>query len=82
MILPVARAVGSEKRTAGRGGDRAIASEILASLPGRHASIFLQPFQFFSHFDLSMPWVFREGVALAGKDQQLVRNAERIERVL
>jgi hypothetical protein len=40
-----------------------------------HAAVFLQPLQFFAHFDLSVPGILAQAVAFAGEDQQGVGNA-------
>src|SRR5579872_490375 len=54
----------------------------LQSVCGWDAAIFFQPLQFFANFDLSVPGILAEAVAFAGKDEQRLRNAEGVERVL
>jgi hypothetical protein len=45
------------------------------------AGVFFQPLQFFADFDFSVPRIFVERVAFAGKDKKRVGDAERVERV-
>ncbi len=50
-----------------------------SSLPN---AVFRQPLQFFAHFDLSVPWILRELVSLAGKNLQVTRNIQLVQSAI
>jgi hypothetical protein len=47
-----------------------------ALIRARPAAVLLQPLQFFADFDFSVPGIFVERMAFAGKDQQVARNIQ------
>src|SRR5678815_5601818 len=46
------------------------------------SAVFLQPLQFFSDLDLSVPGIFSEAVAFARKQEQLAGNIKRKQSVI